>query len=97
MALTESKLKDLQDKAFDDLYTDHKAVWDGLVTAARNHAQQYITNNAPPRPDDIALALIPMLEVNDVLREHQDLNRAKPRRWVQYFAEYVIDQAVINP
>ena len=97
MALTEAKLKDLLDKDFHVLFDDHVAVWTDLATAAYDHAQTRISSTPEPRPDDIALVLIPMLEVNNTLRDHQDQYRAKPKRWVEYFADYVIDRIYVNP
>ena len=97
MALTELKLKDLIAKKFDDLYGGHQATWVELAQIAYEHAKAHITGGAEPRPDDIAKVLIPMLQVNDTLRAHQEFHSARPSRWVQWFAEYVIDLAIVNP
>jgi hypothetical protein len=43
-----------------------------LAKTARAHAKANITGGKEPRPDDIAKALYPMLEVNTNLRAHQD-------------------------
>ena len=92
MALTEAKIKDLHDKKFDDLYSQHETEWDALYEKAYDFAKDNIAGGNAPRPDDIAKALYPMLEVNEKLREHQEDNRARARRFVLWFAEYVIDK-----
>lgn len=97
MALTESKLKDLQEKGFDGLFDDHVTVWTERAAVAFDHAQNYISSTDDPRPDDIAQVLIPMLEVDDTLRDYQNNNGAKAKRWVQCFAEYIIDRIYTNP
>ena len=94
MALTESKIKDLEDKNFDKLYASHKAEWTLLAKTARKHAKDNITGGRDPRPDDIAKALYPMLEVHEALRGHQEDNHARAKRYVEWFVEYVIDQAL---
>jgi hypothetical protein len=94
MALTERKIKDLQDKAFDELYDQHKAEWVKLAKAAQKHAQEHITGGNKPRPDDVAKALHPMLEVHEILRAHQEENAARGKRFVEWFVEYVIDQSL---
>lgn len=93
MALTESKIKDLEDKAFDKLYEKHEAEWKALAKTARKHAKDNITGGNIPRPDDVAKALHPMLEVNENLRGHQEDNKARGKRYVDWFVEYVIDKS----
>lgn len=94
MALTEAKIKDLEDKAFNELYDNHKAEWTKLAKTAQKHAKENITGGKDPRPDDIAKALYPMLEVHEVLRAHQEDNQARAKRFVEWFVEYVIDQSL---
>jgi hypothetical protein len=94
MALTESKIKDLEDKNFDQLYVNHKAVWDTMAKTARDYARVNITGGRAPRPDDVAKVLFPMLQVHDEVRKHQDDNKARAKRFVEWFVEYVIDKAL---
>jgi hypothetical protein len=96
MALTESKIKDLTDKGFDELFKKHKAVWTDLVREARAFAQKNITGNRDPRPDDVEKALYPILEVHEEVRKHQEENKARAPRYVTWFCEYVIDQTLLS-
>src|SRR5688572_2886224 len=82
MALTESKIKDLTDKKFDELYEGSEAEWKVLAKTAYDFAKANITGGNPPRPDDIAKALYPMLQVHDAVREHQEENKARGKRFV---------------
>ncbi len=96
MALTESKLKDLTDKKFDELFEKNKAVWEPLAKNAHDYAKENITGGNEPRPDDIEKVLYPMLEVHQKVREHQEDNRARAPRYVTWFSEYVIDRILIQ-
>ena len=92
MGLTESKIRDLKEKKFDKLYTKHEEAWRKLVRTAYEFAKKNISGGANPRPDDILKALLPMLEVNEDLRKHQEDNRARYKRFREYFGDYIIDQ-----
>src|ERR1022692_1089646 len=94
MALTEAKIKDLQDKKFDILFARHEAVWTALAQSAFAYAKENITAGNDPRPDDVEKVLHPMLEVHKSLRDHQEDNKARSTRYVTWFAEYVIDQTL---
>jgi hypothetical protein len=94
VALTEKKIKDLEDKKFDELYENKKSVWTTLATTAQKHAKDNITGGKAPRSDDIAKVLHPMLEINRDLRAHQDEYNARGKRYVEWFVEYVIDQSL---
>ena len=96
MALTESKIRDLADKKFDDLFTDNVDIWRPLAKAAHDYTKENITGGKEPRPDDIEKVLYPMLEVHEKLRAHQEDNQARASRYVTWFAEYVIDKIVIG-
>ncbi|MFZ0913827.1 MAG: hypothetical protein WBQ76_16145 [Candidatus Korobacteraceae bacterium] len=92
MSLTQTKIKELESKEFDKLYAAHKAMWDGLAANAKKYAKAHITGGNDPRPDDSLKMLLPMIEALDELRDHQDEKRARAKRFVIYFGEYIIDK-----
>lgn len=92
MGLTESKIRDLHDKKFDKLYQRNPDAWLTLVRHAFDFAQKRISGGHQPRPDDILKALLPMLEVNEDLRKHQEDNRARYKRFREYFGDFIIDK-----
>jgi hypothetical protein len=92
MGLTEAKLKDLTDKAFDKLYKKHTAVWVEVVQNAKEFVKLTVTNGEEPRPDDLLDPLIPVVRANQLFRDHQADNRARGKRFVIAFAEYIIDK-----
>ena len=92
MGLTESKVKDLHDKKFDALYEKHKDVWLTTVGNAYYFARTHVTEGREPRPDDVHKALLPILEVNENLRRHQEENKARFKHFRDYFGDYIIDK-----
>lgn len=92
MGLTESKIKDLQDKKFDHLFDKHKDTWLKMVDNAYKFAKSHISSGSEPRPDDILKPLLGPLEVSKDLRAHQEDNRARFKKYREYFADYIIDR-----
>ena len=92
MGLTESKKKELHDKKFDDLYLKHKADWRKMAKDACAFAKAHISNGEEPLADDILKFLLPMLEVNDTLRKHQEARHAKYSRYRISFGEYIVEE-----
>jgi hypothetical protein len=84
VALTESKIKDLEDKAFEELYD--------------NNEEEWICGGKRPRPDDVLKMLLPMLEPNEKIRRHQEAVRARFKHYREAFGEYLVDKYFIaNP
>ena len=91
MSLTESKVKDLQDKKFDKLFEKHKPEWTEITTNAFETARDNICGGKEPRQDDVLKMLMPMLEPNETLRKHQEEHHARFKMFREAFAEYKID------
>jgi len=91
VALTESKIKDLQDKKFDKLFDKHTDEWTEITKHAFCAARDHICEGKTPRQDDVLKMLMPMLEPNEKLRKHQEEHRARYKHYREAFAEYLID------
>ena len=99
MGMSESKKEMLEAKDFHTLFLEkkHHAKW---VTAAQNaevYARTNITHGDDPRPDDIAEALLPILNADTDLLHHQSANHATARKYREAFADYIVDQVLIEP
>ena len=94
MGLTEAKIKDLEDKNFDRLYDRHEDAWLEMVGNAYEFCKEHITGGRDPRPDDVLKELLPMLEVNEDLRSHQEDNKARFKHYREYFGEFIIDKYI---
>jgi hypothetical protein len=91
VSLTESKVKDLEDKKFDKLFAKHKEEWTEITTNAFTTARDNICDGKMPRQDDVLKMLMPMLEPNETLRKHQEEHHARFKHYREAFAEYMID------
>lgn len=92
MGLTETKLNSLKAKGFDLLYSKHRETWITMANRAYDYAVANISEQ--PRPDDVAKVLLPPMQVLDLVLEHQDESRSRHKYWVEWYVEYVIDQAL---
>jgi hypothetical protein len=70
-----------------------------LTLEAEEAARQtkvFIKNNFPEgsiiRRDDVSKALIPVLEVNEVLKESLNENKLRGKFWIKDFADLIIDK-----
>jgi hypothetical protein len=95
LGLTELKIKDLHDKKFDDLYTEYEAEWIALAASAYDFTKAHISKGEP-LADDVLKTLLPMLEVNERLRKHQEDNHARYKRFREFFGEYIIEQKLFK-
>jgi hypothetical protein len=96
MSLNETKKKNLEDKDFDDLYSDEKknAKWVQLATNAYKYAKENTTPGKEPRLDDVSVVLYPVVEADPDFRAHQDANNARSKRWSIWFTEYIVDKVI---
>ena len=63
-----------------------------MVGNAFEFAKKHVTSGREPRPDDILKALLPMLEVNEDLRKHQEDNKARFKHFREFFGDFIIDK-----
>lgn len=63
MSLTESKIKDLEEKNFDRLFEGKREKGLAMVPNACEFTQDHVTGGNVPGPDDILKVLLPTLEV----------------------------------
>jgi hypothetical protein len=96
MALNETKKKNLEDKEFDELYSNKKQnpKWAQLANNAYEYAKKNITQGKEPRLDDVSGVLYPIVAADEVFRAHQDKVQARAKRWTEWFTEYIVDQVI---
>ena len=97
MGLTERNRKILKQGGYDKLYEKNKLAWLEYAKGAYSFAKYFIAEGREPGEDDIANALLLVLEPNEVLLEHQALEtpkieEAEQQKRRKYFAEYVVYQ-----
>jgi hypothetical protein len=92
VALTLEAEQRLEAVGLVDFFGAHKQTW---LNAARE-TRAFVAGNFPPgsliRRDDVAKAFIPILEVNEILREELDTNKLRGKFWIKDFADLIIDR-----
>ena len=99
MGMSESKKELFEAKNFHKLFKDkkHNQKWLGAAKSAHTYAKENITHGEEPRPDDTAEALLPILNADTDLLQHQRDNRATAKKYREAFADYIVDQVFIEP
>jgi hypothetical protein len=82
----------LRAKGFDKLYADNTEKWKAMVDNATNFAKTYIGAGEKIRPGDIAEILHNSLKVDPKFEEHVKKGSLQQKYWVDWFAEYIMDQ-----
>ncbi len=92
MALTLEAEQRLEAVGLVAFFGAHENVW---LNAARE-TRAFVAANFPPgsliRRDDVAKAFIPILEVNEALKEELNSNKLRGKFWIKDFADLIIDR-----
>jgi hypothetical protein len=83
MALTLEADQRLEAVGLVALFTAHQADW----LNAASETKVFVTGNFPPgsliRRDDVAKALIPILEVNETLKDELNASKLRGKFWIR--------------
>ncbi len=75
-----------------DFYDKDPAPW---IQSAQN-AYNYVESGFPPdsviRPDDVAKALRPVVEVHEELKAHLAERKLRQKYWIGYFVDLIVDR-----
>ncbi|APG11490.1 hypothetical protein BKD09_24460 [Bradyrhizobium japonicum] len=92
MALTLDKEQKLERAELIGFFESDQAMWEELV----KQSHTFLKSNFPPesqiRPDDVAKALEPIVEVHEGLRDFLSANKLTQKYWIGYFTELIIDR-----
>ena len=92
MGLTLEAEQRLDDVGLVDFFEQHRPEW--LAVAKETYA--YVSGNFPNgsmiRRDDVAKALLPIVEVNEPLKEMLDQNKLRGKFWRSFFTDLVVDR-----
>jgi hypothetical protein len=92
MALTLEAEQRLEAVELIALFTAHEAAW----LQAAKETKEFIAGNFPKgskiRRDDVAKALIPILEVNETLKDKLNDKKLRGKFWIKDFADLIIDR-----
>lgn len=92
MALTLEAEQRLEAVGLIDLFDEHEASW----LEASRETRVFVSGNFPEgsliRRDDVAKALHPIMEVNEILKEFLDENKIRGKFWIRFFVDLIIDR-----
>jgi hypothetical protein len=82
-----------------EFFDDEPARWNTLARETHGFVKLHFPKGATIRPDDVAVALIPLLEVHEPLGKYLQANKLTQKYWIRNFADLIVDRtwATINP
>jgi len=92
MSLTRKAELALNDVGLVDFYKKDPRRWLRLVRETYAFVKSQFPSSAVVRRDDVAEALLPLLGVNESLREYLQENKLKQGYWITYFADLILDR-----
>jgi hypothetical protein len=92
MALTLEAEQRMEDVGLVKFYQDAAAEWLETVRATKAFVQGNFPEGALIRRDDVAKALIPILEVHEGFREFRNTEKLRGKFWIKDFADLLIDR-----
>ena len=70
----------------------HEATWRAFAQDTYNHTKRNFPDGAIVRMDDLAKALFPIMEVNELLITELARKPLTQQYWVKYFVDLIVDR-----
>ncbi len=96
MSLTLEAEQRLADVGIVKFFEDAQAGWLATVKATKEFVKSNFPQNALIRRDDVAKALIPILEVHEGFKEYRNTEKLRGKFWIKDFADLLIDRTWDN-
>lgn len=92
MALTLEAEQRLGDVGLIELFDNHEGTWLNAARETRDFVATLFPEGSRIRRDDVAKALHPILEVNELLKDYLDQHKLRGKFWIRYFVDLIIDR-----
>lgn len=92
MALTLEAEQRLDDVGLVAFYQAQQATWLATVQATKDFVAGNFPAGSPIRRDDVAKALVPILEVHEGFKAFRDQEKLRGKFWIKDFADLLIDK-----
>jgi hypothetical protein len=73
-------------------FEDYKDKWKTLAQRSYSFVKNNFPNKASIRHDDVAKALVPLLQVDEDLVNHLNKNKLKQKYWFRDFGDLILDR-----
>lgn len=74
-------------------FDEKPAGWHTLAKETKKFVASHFPAGATIRRDDVATALVPLLEVNEKLGAFLAEKKLTQKYWIRYFADLIVDRA----
>lgn len=92
MSLTQKAEQQLRAVGLTDFFEEDPEPWCILARETYTFVVKHFPDGAVVRPDDVASALRPLLDVHEGLGACLEEKKLKQRYWVSYFADWILDR-----
>ena len=92
MALTLEAEQRLNDTGIVEYYTDNAEAWLETVRDAKEFVARRFPADATIRRDDVAKALVPIVEVHEGYKDYRKREKLRGKYWIKDFADLLIDR-----
>lgn len=92
MALTLAVEQRLEDAGLIELFDEHIEMWTDVARRALAYVRTDFPDTAIVRHDDVAQALVGVIEVNEVLRTYLNSEKLRGKFWKTNFAHLITDR-----
>jgi hypothetical protein len=92
MALTLDTEQKLKAVSLVEFFTAHEPAWQAVAKHGYDYVKGNFPGDSPVRPDDVAKALLPIVEVDADLRTYLNKKKLTQKYWISYFTDLVIDR-----
>lgn len=92
MALNQEEYQSLKNVSLLSLYEKDKDYWIEIVRKARKYTVSYLPKSTRVRPDDVVIALIPAIRLNETFATYCHSKKLVQQYWCKWFSDLIIDE-----
>tara|TARA_R110000796_G_scaffold123164_3_gene237462 strand:- start:945 stop:1274 length:330 start_codon:yes stop_codon:yes gene_type:complete len=92
MGLTLEAEQRMEDVGLIDFFKADEESWVETVVDTKGFVKRNFPNGARIRKDDVAKALVPVLEVHEEFKDFRNGEKLRAKYWIKDFADLLIDR-----
>ena len=92
MGLTLEAEQRMEDVGLVKFFKEDEASWIKTVEDTKDFVKRNFPDGARIRKDDVAKALVPLLEVHEEFKDFRNKEKLRAKYWIKDFADLLIDR-----
>lgn len=96
MSLTLDAEQKMESVGLVGFFGQSKATWQALAQQAYNFVKHSFPQTAIIRRDDVAKALLPVIEVNEDLINYLHAKKCTQKYWFKFFGDLILDKCWVD-